>query len=199
MATVTELQIPKSKAVALFVAMGFKTAKKWSCEKLTDKINQIDTEPDEPFEDEELDGLMDDLLDAEEAVVVPDEEDEEVEEQEEVTKEVDEDEDVEEEKPKKKGKGKKAGKKAAKEKAPKEKKEKKAGRKRENSIDAVTLALIQSKPMTLETILKNLEKQFPDNDPETLKRTTKRRLTGYLQNKYGVTIEKSDKGAYSVK
>jgi hypothetical protein len=195
------LEIPQSNAVALFLAMGLKTAKKWDCDKLTKKINEIEAEPDEPFEDEELDELMDSLLDADEAVVIPDEAEDE--DDEDVDDDGDDDDDGEEKKTAKKkakGKGKAKGKTKDKKKTKgKAKKTAAPGRKRENSIDAVTLGLIKSKPMTLESLMKQLTLKFPDNDPDTLKRTTKRRLTGYLQAKYGVEIEKSAKGAYSVK
>ena len=198
------LQVPKSQAIALFVSMGFATAKKWNCKKLTEKINAIDAAPDEPLETEELDELMDNLMQVEEAVVVEEEgEDEEVgddNEGEEVTDDeeeaTDNDEDMDDEDEEevmsnkdKKGKKAKEGKKDKKKAVKKEKKE---------SLDAATLALLKTKPMRIESLVKALLRVFPEHDEETLTRTTKRRVSGHLQSKYDVEITKSKKGAYSI-
>jgi len=182
-----ELQIPKSQAVALLVSLGIKIAKKWDCAKLTERINEIEELPDEPFDSDELDELADKLMECDEAVVIPDKGDE----PEEEDIEDDELEEEVEEKPKKKAK---------KEKPKKEKKEKPAKPKKERgpSIDQVTLDLLKAKPMKEETLVAAIVKKFPDNDPEALARTTKRRLHGHLQAKFGVKIEQNDKGVYKV-
>lgn len=182
------LQIPKSQAIALLVALGIKIAKKWDCKKLTERINAIEELPDEPFDSDELEEIADKLMEVDEAVVVPDEGDEEEPDDDEI--EDDEEEPVKE-KPKKKAKKEKA-KPKTKAKPAKAKKEKK------ESIDSVTLELLKAKPMKLDTLVSAVIKKFPDNDPEALKRTTKRRLHGHLQAKFGVKIEQSDKGVYKV-
>jgi len=210
------LLIPKDQAIALLVALGFKTAKKKDCKKLTEMINAIEEAPDEPMETEELDALMDSLMGAEEAVVVEDA-DEEVDDVDEDEDEVvededddidedenddadddgeeDEDEDEDEEvKPKKNNK---KDKKKTKSKT-KTKEKKTVKKEKKESFDSATLELLQTKPMKIETLVKALLKRFPDADEEKLTRTTKRRVTGHLQNKYGVKITKSKNGAYSV-
>jgi hypothetical protein len=196
-----QLEVPKSQAIALLVALGMKGAKKWDCDKLTDKLNAIEELPEEPFEDtmdvdgEDLDELGEHLMDADEAVVIdPDaepEEDEPEDDEDDVEDDVDDDEEEDEPEPKK---SKKKDKKAAK------KKEKKKAAKKETgpSIDQVTLDLLKAKPMKLETLHKAVCKKFPEKDEEALLRTTKRRVSGHLANKFGVEIVKSEKGVYSV-
>ena len=212
------LEIPKSLAIALLKAMGFKTAKKMDLDKLTENINAIEELPDEPFDTEELEAISGKLMDAETAIVVDDVEDDEddaddddaepedddledddnddTEETEVEEEEAEDDEEDVEEKPKKK---KKKDKKAKKEKTKKTKaKSDTVVKAKKESLDSVTLELIQTKPMTVASLVKTLLKKFPDKDEEALTRTTKRRLTGHLQTKYDVEIEKSKKGAYSV-
>jgi len=183
------LQIPKSQAIALFEGLGFKTAKKWDCDKLTEKINAIEEAPDEPFDDPDLDELMDNLMEAEEAVVFDDTDEE--------TPEDEDDEDFEEKKEEPKPKSKKKDKKAAKKEKPKTK-SKAPAKKNGESIDQITLDLLKAKPMKLEALHKAVCKKFPEHDEEALLRTTKRRLTGHLANKFGVEIVKDEKGTYSV-
>jgi outer membrane biosynthesis protein TonB len=205
------LEVVKSQAIALFIALGFGTAKKWKLDKLTEKINAIEEAPDEPLEDEELDELLDNLLEAPEAVVVEDEEEEEDDDDSDDDSEDDsdddddsndddddDDDDDEEEKPKKKDKKGKDKKKDKKGKDKKKDKKEKPKKKKGKSIDQATLELLQKKPIKFDALLAALCKQFPENDEDTLKRTTRRRLTGHLQNKFGVKILKSKKGAYSV-
>jgi len=216
------LVVKKSQAIALFEAMGFKTAKKWDLAKLTEKINEIEKGPDEPFDDEDLDALIDELMEAEEAVVLddevaePDDDDEEGEDEDddddaeaeddedEDEQEADDDDEQEDEKPKKSKKGDKVKKDKKEKKEKKDKKEKvkgekKAGGSREKSLDKVTLGILKEGTSTLKQIVKALKKEFPDHDAETLERTTKRRVTGYLQTKYGVKITKNDDGTYKAK
>lgn len=211
MATLT---VKKSQAVKLFDAMGLKTAKKWDLEKLTEKINDIQEVPDKPLEDEEMDALLDELMEAEEAVVVDDDEDETTDDDEEPDEdaedkeEEDEDEDKEdededgdedededgdedEEEPKKKSK------KTVKKSGKNDKKDKKPKKERGESIDNVTVALLKQEPMSLEKLHKALTKKFPDHDSDVLLRTTRRRLTGHLQSK-GFKVHKDDKGKYSI-
>lgn len=203
------LEVPKSKVVALFKALGFKLADKWDCDKLTKKINSLDEVPDEPFETEGLDELVDQLQDAESVLVVEDDE-ELSDETTEVEDDVEaEDDDIEDEKPAKKSEKDKKSKKSKeaktekKEKSKKDVKEKPAkketAKKDEKTVDDYTLELITSKPMTMETIIEKVIKMFPDKDADVIKKTTYRRLHGHLQKKFGVTINKSEKGAYSVK
>jgi len=42
-------------------------------------------------------------------------------------------------------------------------------------------------------------KENPNKDPNVLRNTTKRRIGGYLKNKFGVNIEKDNKGRYFIK
>ena len=67
------------------------------------------------------------------------------------------------------------------------------------TIDSVTMDLLK-KPggMSLSSIVKELAKQFPKHNVDTLKATTKRRVCGYLKNKHGVVIKKDDNGKYSI-
>ncbi len=69
---------------------------------------------------------------------------------------------------------------------------------RHGTINDVTIELLKEGPKTLEELHEALKKQFPDRDPEALLRTTKRRLGGYLQNKYGVRIHRDKNGEYSI-
>lgn len=194
------LEVPKSKVVALFKALGFKLADKWDCDTLTKKINSLDEVPDEPFETEGLDELVDQLQDAESVLVVEDDE-ELSDETTEVEDDVEaEDDDIEDEKPAKKSKEAKTEKKEKPKKDVKEKPAKKeTAKKDEKTVDDYTLELITSKPMTMETIVEKVTRMFPDKDADVIKKTTYRRLHGHLQKKFGVTINKSEKGAYSVK
>jgi len=72
-------------------------------------------------------------------------------------------------------------------------------KKKRVTIDSVTMELLR-KPggMSLSTIIKELTKQVPDHDADVLKHTTKRRLNGYLKQKFGVKIKKDDNGKYSI-
>jgi len=131
------MKVEKSKAVALFVAMGFKTAGKWDAEKLTEKINLIEDAPEKPLEDEALDGLLDEILGAAGDIVVVDDEAEGDEEEEPEA-------DDEDEKPKKGKKDKKA------------KATKKPVKKNLNRIHAVTdiLRKLKKSGATAEDIIK---------------------------------------------
>lgn len=202
-----KLKISQGDAVAIFEALGFKTARKWSIDKLTTKLNEMTETPDEALDDDRLNEILDKLMEVDEAVVTPDEPEEEPDEDEdengdededEASEEGDEDEDEDEDEEKPKKKPKKKGKNKPKKKGAKEKSKKSRGP-RENSIDNTTVELLKAKPMTLKGLVSALAKKFPDRDVEVLERTTKRRLTGYLQNKLGITIKKSDKGVYSIR
>ena len=217
------LEVSKSQAIALLVALGFKTAKRMNCKKLTEKLNAIEEVPGEPMETEELDALIDELMNVDEAIVIEDEEeiDEDIEDvdtfdedsdNEEDTEDVDDDEDTEdaddeeeeEVKPKKGKKDKKAKEEDKPKPKPKTKtkikeqsKERKT-RTKGKSMDSVTMDLLKKKPITMEVLVKAVAKEFPEADEEVLTRITKRRVTGHLQKKYNVTITKSKKGAYSI-
>lgn len=185
------LKVKRSLAVKLFYQMGYQLAKKWSNEKLTEKLNAIETEPDEPFEREELDKLMDDLMDSEEAVVVPD--DEEKERKEMATKT----------KRRPKGRTKPKAQTRTSRTKPKFKKPKpKAKKEKAPTIDDLTFECIQGKGMSLKAIVGVLMKKFAHkdrfDDEEHVTKMTRRRLTGHIQTKYGVKIVKSDRGIYSV-
>ena len=213
------LEVPKSQAIALLVALGFKTAKRMNCEKLTEKLNAIEEVPGEPMETEELDALIDELMNVDEAIVIEDAEEEVEDDDDEDTEDEDVDDDTdddeedaeeedtedadEEEEDVKPKKGKK-DKKTKKEDKPKTKKkivEKSKERKtrvKGKSRDSVTMELLQKKPHTIEALVKAVAKEFPEDEEEKLTRITKRRVTGHLQKKYNVTITKSKKGAYSI-
>ena len=222
------LEVSKSQAIALLVALGFKTAKRMNCEKLTEKLNAIEEVPGEPMETEELDELIDKLMNVDEAIVVEDAEendddaeeeaeaeqdDEDAEDDDDEDAEDDDDEDAETEdsdddeeevKPKKGKKDKKAKEEDKPKPKPKTKtkiKEQSKERKtrtKGKSMDSVTMDLLKKKPITMEVLVKAVAKEFPEADEEVLTRTTKRRVTGHLQKKYNVTITKSKKGAYSI-
>jgi len=69
---------------------------------------------------------------------------------------------------------------------------------REGTRDRATIELLKEKERTFEELLEALLKQFPNDNPEVLRRTTKRRLGGHLK-KFGVEICKDDNGVYSIK
>lgn len=67
------------------------------------------------------------------------------------------------------------------------------------TIDSVTMELLKTPGgMTLSEIHQAIMKKFPGHDSDVLKNTTKRRLNGYLANKFGVTIKKNNDGKYSI-
>ena len=67
------------------------------------------------------------------------------------------------------------------------------------TIDSVTMDLLR-KPggVTKADIVAALVKAFPGHPEETLDATTKRRISHYLSNKFGVKITKDDNGKYSI-
>ena len=67
------------------------------------------------------------------------------------------------------------------------------------TIDSVTMDLLR-KPggVTKADIVAALVKAFPGHPEETLEATTKRRISHYLSNKFGVKITKDDNGKYSI-
>jgi hypothetical protein len=65
------------------------------------------------------------------------------------------------------------------------------------TIDNVTVEYLQQ-GITLKTLVTKLMKRFPGRDEDVLTHTTKRRLHGYLQQKLGVKIVKSDSGVYKI-
>jgi len=72
---------------------------------------------------------------------------------------------------------------------------------REGTREHATIELLkekEEKERTFEKLLEALLKKFPNDDPEVLRRTTKRRLGGHLK-KFGVEICKDDNGVYSIK
>lgn len=184
------LEVKQSLAIKLFESFGFQLAKHWDCDKLTKRINMIEEEPDEPLGSEELDQLMDDLLDAEETIVVPDDGNIETSEKEERTKMA------------KKTRKDMKKKKVKREKVQKKAKEKKARKPKKASLDKVTFELISGKGMSMDGLVNALVKKFPEYQNEkkrkTLENTTKRRLTGHLQKKFNVKIVKSKTGVYRV-
>jgi hypothetical protein len=66
-----------------------------------------------------------------------------------------------------------------------------------HTIDNVTMKLLEQ-PITTAELVKKLAKEFPSHDVEVLKKTTKRRLTGYLAKKRGIKIVKNDAGEYHI-
>jgi hypothetical protein len=72
-------------------------------------------------------------------------------------------------------------------------------RRRHKTIDRRTIELFEEGPKMLEELLEVLVKDFPGHGADTLRRTTIRRLHGYLEKTYGVKIVKDDNGVYSIK
>ena len=67
------------------------------------------------------------------------------------------------------------------------------------SIDARTLELLRTPGgMRIEEIHRILCEEYPDHNQATLWKTTKRRLHGHLQKKYGIRIIKDAEGKYSI-
>lgn len=177
--TMEKGEISKSDAVDLLAAVGIKTAGNWSTSKLTEEIRKIGYEYDIPEVGKRLESVINLILDSEtEDIVVVDDK-----------KEVQSSEDKEMKEKKKK---------IVKEESVKSKKVEKKTRFQENSIDFVTLSFLKEKPISLDALVVKLMKRFPNSDEDTMKRMTSRRLGGHLQKKFGVTIEKNEKGLYFV-
>jgi hypothetical protein len=99
-----------------------------------------------------------------------------------------------------KSKGQKIKEELAKAKAKKSKVSKKSGGTR-HCIDSVTFEMIQRPGgATLDEIHQQVCKEFgKGHKKDVLLDTTRRRLHGYLQAKYGITIVKGDDGKYHAK
>ena len=71
------------------------------------------------------------------------------------------------------------------------------------TIDRRTIELLKEGPKTLEELVEILLKEFPSHDVDTVRDTTKRRLSlspkGYLHLKFGVNICKTEDGRYYIK
>jgi len=67
------------------------------------------------------------------------------------------------------------------------------------TIDSITLDLLRKNGgATLDQIVAHVLKTFPKHDKETLRATSRRRVKGYLQKRYSVTIAQSDSGHYRI-
>jgi hypothetical protein len=68
------------------------------------------------------------------------------------------------------------------------------------AIDDRTFELVRDNPgrYSIEEIFEIIRREYPDHDPDTLLRTTRRRLHGHLQKKMGFRIEKNAAGKYFV-
>jgi hypothetical protein len=71
-------------------------------------------------------------------------------------------------------------------------------RQRRKSIDKRTIELLEEGPKTLEELLESLVRGFPDHKADTLRRTTKRRLHGYIEKTYGINICRDENDVYSI-
>lgn len=68
------------------------------------------------------------------------------------------------------------------------------------TIDSMTMELLRKDGgVTVKEIAKAIKKAKPSHDLKVLEDTSKRRVTGYLQNKFGVKIVKDDDGKYAIK
>jgi hypothetical protein len=71
------------------------------------------------------------------------------------------------------------------------------------TIDRRTIELLKEGPKTLEELVEILLKEFPSHDADTVRDTTKRRLSlspkGYLHVKFGVNICKTEDVRYYIK
>jgi len=70
---------------------------------------------------------------------------------------------------------------------------------RRKTIDSMTIELLKEGPKTPEELVEAILKEFPNKDKSTLLNTTKRRLHGYLRDKRGLTILKTEDGRYYIK
>ena len=193
------LEVTTLQAVALFEALGFKTARKWDPDRLQAKLAEIDEAPND-LGDEALNELVDKILGADKIVVIaPEAEEPEPEEPEAEEPEAEEAEPEEPEAPKTKkgkGKGKAAPAKTGKTKTP----AKKAGTgKPKVGVISTIIDCLKSKPHTKDQLLAVLTKKFPDREPDGMKQTINIQVPSRLKTDKDLKVVRDDKGRYSIK
>lgn len=178
------MQVTKSAAVALFEALGVKTAGKWNNARLAGKIsklNEMETEGAEldGEKGELLTGILSSLENEEEVELIDDGE--------------------AAEKPKKKGKKADADDDddavPVKKKAPK----KAGGKKGPGVISSIAEFLNKTsakKPLSKDEIVEKLVERFPDRSAESMASTVTIQLGGRLKKEKGLNINKNDKGYF---
>lgn len=70
---------------------------------------------------------------------------------------------------------------------------------REGSRDRATYEAVKEKPMTFDEVFEAVARQFPNDRPEVLRKTTRRRLHGHLRKKFGINICREENGRYFIK
>ena len=192
--TVLITSITKAEATALYQAFGFKSAVNWSAGKMQKKLQNLD----KMIEGIELTPGMQKHVDtilrsqaAGKTIEVIDKANATADKK--AQKEVDDASKREgDRKAEKKSKTSKKSKKTE----PKEKKAK-GPKEKKTTIDSATISLLKKKPISFEALCKELGEQFAKNK-ESLERTTKTRLHGYIEKKHGLKVKKTEKGLYFI-
>ena len=183
------MKLKKEKAIKLLKILGFHTAHKMDCARLTEKMNKLSSiielkDCKKPKAKELLKKIFD-TTDAGTKIKVYDPDDKQVEED--FNKH-------------KKNKTKEA---AKTKKIPAKEKTKKVGSKGNGKskpgVVATIVEMIKAKPMTKETILDKLSKKFPDRDPKGMSHTVTIQLGSRLKADKGINVKCDDKGRYSIK
>jgi hypothetical protein len=168
------MQVQRSKLASLYSALGFPEAGKWSVGKLEAKLGKLEKlkEPDVDIPDKKLAGLYDDLIAAQQNG-------------EEVT--------VEDDGPPK-AEAVKVKKASANGKAPEEKAERGPG------VIATIMEIVtgasERKPVSKEDILAELQKAFPDRDPQSMMSTINIQVPSRLRSDKGLNVQKNADGYY---
>lgn len=90
----------------------------------------------------------------------------------------------------------KAGKPA---KVPKAEKPAKVPKEKKDGVIATIVSIISANPSTIEEIVAELSKKFPEREPEKMATTARIQLSGRLQKEKGLQVEKNDKKQYFIK
>jgi hypothetical protein len=170
------MQVQRSKLASLYSALGFPEAGKWSVGKLEAKLGKLEKlkEPDVDIPDKKLAGLYDDLISTQQNG-------------EEVT--------IEDDGPPKAEAAQPKAKKAS---ADGKAKAEKAGR--GPGVIATIMEILtgasERKPVSKEDILAELQKAFPDRDPQSMMSTINIQVPSRLRSDKGLNVQKNADGYY---
>lgn len=175
-------QIKKITAVKLFGALDFKTADKWTTNRLQSKLpNLTDLVDTSTIKNPKVLKILKKIAKADEVIVVTGDEP--------MAK-------------KKKGKKKDQKKKAQKtetKKAAKKKASKRDGVKKVGVIASILEIIKNHGPITKPNIVKRLGKKFPDREPDGMTRTVNIQVPSRLNKEKKAKIKKDDKGRFFIK
>lgn len=193
------MKVEKLKAIALFEALGYKTASSWGVTKLTSKIKKLpETAADTKIKKTKMNNLLKKILtkleNGDNVIVFDPETVKEDKARAKAVKDAEERQKTkkDEKKDKEKKKAKRAAKKAAKEK--KKKEPKKPG------VIATIFTLIKTEgPISKEDILKKLGKAFPERETDSMMKTINVQVPGRMSKEKGVNIVKTKDGKFKIK